>query len=60
MQLALIVYARAQGIQLEKADIEAAREALQRGDLTPALVQGVEYFRREHPDRFPEIIGMLA
>jgi hypothetical protein len=60
VQLALIVYARTQGVEIQKADIEAARRSFAQGNLTPALVQGIDYFRREHADRFPEVLGMLA
>jgi hypothetical protein len=60
VQLALIVYARTQGIELQREDIEAARQALRDGDLTPAVLRGIDYFRREHAGQFPEILQTLG
>jgi hypothetical protein len=60
VQLALIVYARTQGVELTRQDIAAAREALREGNLTPAIVQGIDYFRREHAGQFPEILQTLG
>ena len=51
MKLALIIYASTQGVDLADADIEAARTALNDGDLAPPLVAAFAYFQRDAPGK---------
>lgn len=60
VQVAIKAYAETHGIKLTDDDIAAARDAIQQGNLTPLVLQGVDYFRREYSDEFPDVLQSLG
>lgn len=57
VKLAAMVYASTQGVNIEDADIEAARAALDDGDLASLLIAAFKYFQREAPEKLDGFFG---
>lgn len=57
VKLAIVLFASTHGVNLEDADIDAARAALREGDLAPLLIAAFEYFEGEAPGKLDAFFG---